>query len=91
VVLELNLLLVSLSSSCTAQWSTFLSVLMQHMRQCRTLKRCIQHGWLNTWKKQKATLCHRAYPEPLRREPDDEVQWKYHISCQSNYKRPMVK
>jgi hypothetical protein len=25
-------------------------------------------------KKQKAALCHRAYPEPLRREPCDEVQ-----------------
>jgi hypothetical protein len=34
-------------------------------------------------KKQKVALCHRAYPEPLRRDPGDEVQWKYQISCQS--------
>jgi hypothetical protein len=34
-------------------------------------------------KKQKAALCHRAYPEPLRHDPGDEQQWKYQISCQS--------
>jgi hypothetical protein len=34
-------------------------------------------------KKQKAALCHRAHQEPLRREPGDEVRWKYQISCQS--------
>jgi hypothetical protein len=41
--------------------------------------------WMTEYlnKKQKATLCHRAYPEPLRRDPGDEVQWKYQISCQS--------
>jgi hypothetical protein len=41
--------------------------------------------WMTEYlnKKQKAALCHRAYPEPLRREPGDEVQWKYQISCQS--------
>jgi hypothetical protein len=46
------------------------------------------HKAYSTWmteylnKKQKAALCHRAYPEPLRRDPGDEVQWKYQISCQ---------
>jgi hypothetical protein len=37
--------------------------------------------WMTEYlnKKQKAALCHRAYPEPLRCDPDDEVQ----ISCQS--------
>jgi hypothetical protein len=41
--------------------------------------------WMTEYlnKKQKDALCHRAYPEPLRREPDDELQWKYQISCQS--------
>jgi hypothetical protein len=41
--------------------------------------------WMTEYlnKKQKAALCHKAYPEPLRREPGDEVQWKYQISCQS--------
>jgi hypothetical protein len=29
------------------------------------------------------TLYHRACPKPLRCDPGDEVQWKYHISCQS--------
>jgi hypothetical protein len=35
--------------------------------------------WMTEYlnKKQKAALCHRAYPEPLRREPGDEVLWKY--------------
>jgi hypothetical protein len=47
------------------------------------------HKVYSTWmtdylnKKQKAALCHRTYPEPLRREPGDKVQWKYQISCQS--------
>jgi hypothetical protein len=41
--------------------------------------------WMTEYlnKKQKAALCRRAYPEPLRREPGDEVQWKHQISCQS--------
>jgi hypothetical protein len=41
--------------------------------------------WMNEYltKKQKAALFHRAHPEPLRREPGDEVRWKYQISCQS--------
>jgi hypothetical protein len=41
--------------------------------------------WMTEYlnKKQKVALCHRAYPEPLRREPGDEVQWKYQISYQS--------
>jgi hypothetical protein len=32
--------------------------------------------WMTEYlnKKQKAALCHRAYPEPLRRDPGDEVQ-----------------
>jgi hypothetical protein len=34
-------------------------------------------------KKQKAALAHRAYPQPLRRDIGEEVQWKYQISCQS--------
>jgi hypothetical protein len=34
-------------------------------------------------KKQKAALAHRAYPQPLRRDPVEEVQWKYQINCQS--------
>jgi hypothetical protein len=34
-------------------------------------------------KKQKAALAHRAYPQPLHRDPGEEVQWKYQISCQS--------
>jgi hypothetical protein len=38
-------------------------------------------GYLN--KKQKVALSHRAYPQPLRRDPGEEVQWKYQISCQS--------
>jgi hypothetical protein len=35
--------------------------------------------WMTEYlnKKQKAALYHRAYPEPLRRDPGDEVQWKY--------------
>jgi hypothetical protein len=41
--------------------------------------------WMTEYlnKKQKAALCHRAYPEPLRRDLGDEVLWKYQISCQS--------
>jgi hypothetical protein len=41
--------------------------------------------WMTEYfkKQHKAALCHRAYPQPLRRDPDDEVQWKYQISCQS--------
>jgi hypothetical protein len=41
--------------------------------------------WMTEYlnKKQKATLCHRAHQESLRREPGDEVWWKYQISCQS--------
>jgi hypothetical protein len=41
--------------------------------------------WMTEYliKKQKVALCHRAYPEPVRREPGDEVQWKYQISGQS--------
>jgi hypothetical protein len=34
-------------------------------------------------KKQKTALSHRAYPQPLRRDPSEEVQWKYRITCQS--------
>jgi hypothetical protein len=34
-------------------------------------------------KKQKAALAHRAYPQPLRRDPSEEVQSKFQISCQS--------
>jgi hypothetical protein len=32
--------------------------------------------WMTEYlnKKQKVALCHRAYPEPLRRESGDEVQ-----------------
>jgi hypothetical protein len=47
------------------------------------------HKVYSTWmteylnKKQKAALPHRAYPQPLRRDPGEEVQWKYQISCQS--------
>jgi hypothetical protein len=31
--------------------------------------------WMTEYlnKKQKAALCHKAYPEPLHREPGDEV------------------
>jgi hypothetical protein len=41
--------------------------------------------WMTEYltKKQKAALYHRAHQEPLRREPGDEVRWKYQISCQS--------
>jgi hypothetical protein len=41
--------------------------------------------WMTEYlnKKQKAALGHRAYPEPLHRDPADEVQWKYQISCHS--------
>jgi hypothetical protein len=34
-------------------------------------------------KKQKVALSHKAYPQPLRRDLGDEVQWKYMINCQS--------
>ena len=34
-------------------------------------------------KKQKGALAHRAYPQPLRRDPGEEVKWKYQISCHS--------
>jgi hypothetical protein len=44
----------------------------------------VYSAWMTEYlKKQKVALCHRAYPEPLRREPGDEVQWKYQISCRS--------
>jgi hypothetical protein len=41
--------------------------------------------WMTEYlnKKQKVALSHRAYPQPLRRDPGEEVQWKYQISCQS--------
>jgi hypothetical protein len=41
--------------------------------------------WMTEYlnKKQKAALCHSFYPQPLRRDPGEEVQWKYQISCQS--------
>jgi hypothetical protein len=41
--------------------------------------------WMTEYlnKKQKAALAHRAYPQPLRRDPGEEVHWKYQISCQS--------
>jgi hypothetical protein len=41
--------------------------------------------WMTEYltKKQKAALAHRAYPQPVRRDPGEEVQWKYQISCQS--------
>jgi hypothetical protein len=41
--------------------------------------------WMTEYlnKKQKAALYHKAYPQPLHRDPGDEVQWKYQISCQS--------
>jgi hypothetical protein len=41
--------------------------------------------WMTEYlnKKQKAALAHRAYPQPLCRDPDEEVQWKYQISFQS--------
>jgi hypothetical protein len=34
--------------------------------------------WMTEYlnKKQKAALSHRAYPQPLRRDPGEEVQWK---------------
>jgi hypothetical protein len=54
---------------------------MQHMQDPQK----VYSTWMTKYltKKQKAALCHRAYPEPIRREPGDEVQWKYQISCQS--------
>jgi hypothetical protein len=41
--------------------------------------------WMTEYlnKKHKAALSHRAYPQPLRCDPGEEVQWKYQISCQS--------
>jgi hypothetical protein len=40
--------------------------------------------WMTGYlKKKKVALFHRAYLEPLHREPSDEVKWKYQISCQS--------
>jgi hypothetical protein len=41
-------------------------------------------------KKQKATLAHRAYPQPLHRDPGEEVLWKYQISCQSKSQKANV-
>jgi hypothetical protein len=38
----------------------------------------------STWMTEYLTkIAHRAYPQPLRRDPGAEVQWKYQISCQS--------
>jgi hypothetical protein len=41
--------------------------------------------WMTEYlnKKQKAALAHRDYPQPLCRDPSEEVQWEYQISCQS--------
>jgi hypothetical protein len=47
--------------------------------------------WMTEYlkKKQKAALAHRAYPQPLRRDPGE--QWKYQISCKFKSQKQMVK
>jgi hypothetical protein len=51
------------------------------MQDCQKVYSTWMIEYLN--KKQKAALAHRAYPQPLRRDPSEEVQCKYQISCQS--------
>jgi hypothetical protein len=51
------------------------------MQDCQKVYSTWMTEYLN--KKQKAALAHRAYPQPLCRDPSEEVQWKYQISCQS--------
>jgi hypothetical protein len=52
-----------------------------------TMQHCqkVYSTWMTEYliTKQKVALAHRAYRQPLRRDPDEEVQWKYQINCQS--------
>jgi hypothetical protein len=51
------------------------------MQDCQKVYSTWMTEYLN--KKQKATLAHRTYPQSLHRDPGEEVQWKYQISCRS--------
>jgi hypothetical protein len=55
------------------------------MHDCQKVYSTWMTEYLN--KKRKAALAHRAYPQPLRRDPGEEVQWKCQISCQSKSKK----
>jgi hypothetical protein len=51
------------------------------MQDCQKVYSTWMTEYLTT--KQKVALAHRGYPQPLRRDPGEEVQWKYQINCQS--------